>query len=86
MKNVKLTFEELVNAYGAYRRVSRSPKNKNTVVHFCNFLDVDDEVWNRVYSHSEITEDAAHKIKWLTGPNARALYKAWCVKHGDNKR
>lgn len=85
-KNVKITFEELTEAYGHYRRVSRSPKNQNTVYHFCEFLGVNDEVWNFVYSHSEISEEAAHKMKWLKGPNARTLYKVWRTKHVNKQR
>lgn len=84
-KNVKITFGELTEAYGNYRIVSRSPRNQNTVYQFCQFLGVDDEIWLKVYSHGSIPEEAAHKVKWLKGPNARTLYKAWGAKHVNKK-
>lgn len=84
---VKITFEELGDAYMAYRRVSRSPKNKNTVIQFCRFLgdNVDEEIWNEIYKTNEVDSAVAEKIRWITGPNARTIYKAWCAKHGTSK-
>lgn len=84
---VKITFDELIEAYGIYRRISRSPRNKNTVREFCLFLGgegLDEELWEEVYKYSEVTEDVAKKLKWLKSPNVKTLYKAWCVRNANN--
>lgn len=89
MKKVKISFDDLMKAYGVYRHVSKSPTNKNTSYHFTTFLAGEGyyihegDIFEDIYKHGEATEEVVQKIKWLNGPNARALYKAWCVKHGN---
>lgn len=82
---VKISFHELTEAYGNYRRVSRSPRNQNTLIRFHQFLGVSEDVEEEVYKLSLVSEEVAQKLKWLAGPNAKTLYKAWCIKHGNKK-
>lgn len=81
-----ITYSELYSAYSAYRKITRAPRNKNTSRQFFAFLGVDerDDIWSRTYAGASVPDDVAQKIKWMTSPNAEALFKAWKIKHEKN--
>lgn len=58
------TVDDYLNAYVAYRRLTNSPRNQNTIKRFNDFISADSKV-------------AESRILWLTGPNAEVLYKVW---------
>ncbi len=36
----------------------------------------------RLIMEDEVTEEAAAKIRWINGPHAETIYKAWLAKNG----
>lgn len=80
-----VTFDEVQNAYGVWRQLSNSPRNQNTVRGFFKFLgaEEDSDVFGKAYGGSELDTEVVNKIRWLNGPNAKALYEAWKARNPD---
>ena len=65
----------LLMAYRRYRELSGLARNQNALRKFITeYLELPEDT---VLSTDEITGTALERVKWITGPHAEALYKAW---------
>lgn len=80
----EVSFQELYEAYTAYRSIMRLPRNKNSRRQFFQFLGFADD--EKFFVPQEwMAEEPTRKIKWLTGPHAVAMYRIWEVQHERNQ-
>ena len=78
---VTVTFQEAFKAYQNFRTFRKMPSNRNSGIMFRNFLGIPE---NSTFDHLNDTglpDDAARKIKWLSGPNAEIMYKIWKLQN-----
>lgn len=72
-------FIELAAAYAAFRKLNGLAANQNSRrVFFTKFLELPE---SRLLSTYDLPEEALNKIRWITGPHAKTLYKAWRIQH-----
>lgn len=73
-------FMDISEALAAYRKITRSPRNRNTTFEFFKFLDLADQ-GEKLLSGESVSELTRSRLDWIRGPNAKTLYKAWLVKN-----
>lgn len=64
--------EKLFDAYVVYRELTKSAKNKNTMMRFYEFLSVDGVV-------------SGTRVNWLLSPHAETFYKIWKAQNEIQK-
>lgn len=70
-------------AYEVYRRITRSPANKNTARRFYKFLGARDlqegadGSFQKQWDQIAFMEQARNRVEWLLGPNAEVMYRVW---------
>lgn len=72
--------EDLTKAYVKYRQLRGLPRNSNSFNQFLHFLDMDIV---DIFDLFSANEEAKQKVRWLLGPHAQAIYKAWVVQNPD---
>jgi hypothetical protein len=77
-----INYFDLANAYTKYRELTNAPANSNTVRRFWQFLGIDE---GTKFNDKVDNDEAVNRIKWLTGPNAYTLYKAWEARQENSK-
>lgn len=80
----QISFVEVYEAYVVYRNMLGLARNKNSRRKFFHFLGfVDDD---KIFASQEwMAEEPVRKIRWLTGPHAKAMYRVWEVQHERNQ-
>lgn len=69
-------WSDVYEAYIVFRRLNGLARNQNSRLLFLKFLGA--------YDFDQLSEDAKHKVRWLTDPNAEVMYKVWKAQN-DNR-